>query len=262
MIFVRQCGIPFSVFYHSLSPDRYLTDANSENFRFVLQKAKYNFFTSEMQINLLQQQLDCRIENAFILNHPLRNIKSERSIGTKKNGFNFCIIGSLVARWKGQDIAINILSKERWRYLNWHLNLYGEGPDREALIKLISEKNISHKVTLYGQINDVNKLYADNDLVLIPSKQDSGPIVMFEAMLAAKPIVGSYMGAMPEYIQTGMNGVLAEAADEDSFEKAMESAWNQKDEWATWGRNAKIYLQQRYDFSPAQTLINFLINKL
>jgi len=258
MVFVKQTKIPFSVFYHSLSEQNYLSETIAENFIFVLQKAHYNFFTSQMQINLLQQHLGCSIDNARIINHPLRNIKVPAATRVDKVVYNLCIIGSLVTRWKGQDMVIRILAKDHWRSLNWHLNIYGDGADKEALLNLISEKKLTDKVTLHGHTEDVNNIFAENDMILIPSRQDSGPIVLFEAMLAAKPVVGTNMGAMPEYIQTGINGVLSKSTSEDAFEEAMQIAWDQKEQWVAWGRNAFDYLPEHYDFGPAQTLLNLI----
>jgi glycosyltransferase involved in cell wall biosynthesis len=257
MLFIEQTSIPYSIFYHSLSTEKYLTEKSASNFKFLLNKATNNFFTSQMQIDLLQEQLDCKIKNARLLNHPLREIK-DASASVSKDTVHFCIIGSLVRRWKGQDTVIRILSKEQWCHLNWHLNIYGNGPDKDELEELIASKNLTHKVTITQHTDDINVLFEENDLVLIPSKQDSGPIVLFEAMLAGKPVVGSFMGAMTEYLITEVNGVLAHGTDEISFEIAMHVAWEQKEHWKDWGKRARELMKQRYDFNAAQTLIHLI----
>ena len=261
MVFIKQTQIPFSVFYHNISTHKYLNKVQTENFRFLLQKTKYNFFTSKMQINLLSEQLELEIPNAVILCHPLRQIFNSTKSSLTNDVSNFCIIGNLVNRWKGQDMLINILAKEEWMHLNWHLNIYGEGSDREQLVKLIDKVGLNNKVTLHGYNKNVNKILETNDLVLIPSRQDSGPIVLYEAMMAGRPVVGSYMGAMPEYIETGVTGVLADSTDEVSFEKAMRTAWEQKEKWNGWGKNARLRMEKYYDFNAVNTLLN-LITKI
>ena len=261
MVFVQQTKIPFSVFYHSLSEQNYLSETIAENFIFVLQKAHYNFFTSQMQINLLQQHLGCSIDNARIINHPLRNIKVPAATRVDKVVYNLCIIGSLVTRWKGQDMVIRILAKDHWRSLNWHLNIYGDGADKEALLNLISEKKLTDKVTLHGHTEDVNNIFAENDMILIPSRQDSGPIVLFEAMLAAKPVVGTYMGAMPDYITNYTTGVLAKDTTENEFENALEAAWNYRYQWEEWGKAGREKLLSSYDFEPHKTLLAKMLKK-
>jgi len=256
-VFIKQTKIPYSVFYHSLSTKKYLNEEESSNFRFVLNKSSNNFFTSDMQIELLKNQLNCTINNAMILNHPLREIYFEKDIVIKDH-VDLGIIGSLITRWKGQDIVINILSKEKWRNLKFTLNIYGDGPDKEDLIMLIKNKGLKNKVRIHEYVDDVNKIFSENDLILIPSKQDSGPIVLFEAMLAGKPVVGSNMGAIPDYLKTGYNGILSTGIDEDAFELAFELALKNKTKWRSWGLNSRDYLINNYDFNPSQTLLNII----
>lgn len=257
MLFIRQTTIPYSIFIHSLSTKKYLNDEIKNDFKFILNKAKYIFFTSKMQIDLLEWQLGVVIDKAKVINHPLRELAESHEISRGKD-VNFAIIGSLVTRWKGQDTVIRILSKENWRHLNWHLNIYGDGPDGIDLEQMIEEHHLSSKVTLFRHTESINELFDANDLILIPSKQDSGPIVLFEAMFAGKPVVGSFMGAMPEYIVSGLNGVLADSTDEISFEIAMWRAWQQREKWNEWGMKGRELINERYDFNAAQTLLHFI----
>jgi glycosyltransferase involved in cell wall biosynthesis len=257
MVFIQQTSIPFSVFYHSLSKEKYLTEQISANFRYLLDKSKNNFFTSQIQIELLQEQLNCIINNARIVNHPLRKI-NDVSDSVSTNVLQMCIIGSLVNRWKGQDTVISILAKVKWRHRNWHLNIYGDGPDREEIEKLIAVNELSVKVTLHNHNESINDIFKANDLVLIPSKQDSGPIVLFESMLAGRPVVGSFIGAIPDYIKLGENGVLAKGTDEISFENAMEFAWQNKDKWNMWGKKAREKILLEYDFNSTSTLLKLI----
>ncbi len=257
MLFVRQTTTPYSIFIHSLSTERYFNDEIKNNFKFVLDKAEYIFFTSKMQIDLLEWQLGIVIDNAKVINHPIRELTNSCKVRHRKD-LNLAIIGSLVTRWKGQDSVIRILSKENWCHLNWHLNIYGDGPDRNDLEQMIKTHRLSSKVTLLGHTDSINELFDENDLILIPSKQDSGPIVLFEAMFAGKPVVGSFMGAMPEYIVSGLNGVLADATDEISFEIAMWRAWQQREKWNEWGMKGRELIYQRYDLNAVQTLLHFI----
>ena len=259
-LFIKQTSIPFSVFYHSLSTEKYLNKDESSNFRYVLSKSSNNFFTSQMQIDLLQNQLDCKIKNVSILNHPLREIFHEHNLEANQS-VNFAIIGSLTKRWKGQDIVINILSKEKWRNLKFVLNVYGDGPDKEDLIDLIRNNGLQNKVRIHEYVEDINKIFYENDIILIPSRQDSGPIVLFEAMLAGKTIVGSFMGAIPDYIKTGYNGVLSLGCDEEAFEFALDFTLKNKKKWSKWGLNARNHLLQNYDFNAAQSLLNKITKK-
>lgn len=259
MIFIRQTQIPYSVFYHSLSIKVSYNDNIKSDFRFLLNKAANNYFTSNMQIGLLEEQLQYRINKVSIVNHPLRSLHGFPLALNEQDGIHFCIIGSLVNRWKGQDIILKILAKDKWLKRNWLLNIYGEGEDELILKEIAKESGISERVIFHGFASDIETVFKENNLVLIPSIQDSGPIVLFEAMLAARPVVGSFMGAMPDYIITEETGVLAKGTSKNNFEEALEIAWINQDKWEEWGMNGKKLLLSKYDFQAVQTLFKKLI---
>jgi glycosyltransferase involved in cell wall biosynthesis len=113
-------------------------------------------------------------------------------------------------------------------------------------------------VYFHGYQNDLSDVYAGHHLILIPSRQDTGPIVLFEAMLAGRPVVGTPMGAMPDFIEDGETGVLASCFGNDDFAGAMERAWQTKASWNDWGLAARKRILDTYDLHPAQTLLNLI----
>lgn len=151
---------------------------------------------------------------------------------------------------------MKILANEKWLSRNWVLNLFGKGEDEFYLKELAIQLEISKHILFHNFTNDIENVFKENHLVLIPSRKDSGPIVLFEAMLAARPVVGSYMGAMPDYIVSEETGVLAKGISENDFEEALETAWINRDKWAAWGINGKKLLESKYDFQPVKTLLN------
>ena len=261
MIFIKQTQIQFSVFYHNLNVQVKYTANVRDNFKLLLQKAANNFFTSKMQIDLMEMQLQFHhIKKASILNHPLRNIQSFPLLLNEGESIKFCIIGNLVSRWKGQDLVMKILANEKWLSRNWVLNLFGKGEDEFNFKELAIQLGISKHILFHNFTNDIENVFKENHLVLIPSRKDSGPIVLFEAMLAARPVVGSYMGAMPDYIVSEETGVLAKGISENDFEEALETAWINRDKWDEWGKEGYRKMMTVYDFTPAKTLLKRLVD--
>lgn len=259
MVFVRQTTIPFAVFYHSISLVPTYSETIIKNFILLVDKAKVNLFTSKLQIENLQHQIAHKISKSQIINHPLR-VPENKDINLPDDSvINFAMVGSLVCRWKGHDIAIKALAKKQWQKRSWVLNFYGEGDDKDYLIELVKYYNIEDRVIFNGYENDLKKIWEKNHILLAPSRQDSGPIVLFEAMMMGRPVIGSYMGAMPEYIINEETGILAKGISENDFAEALERAWQKRIKWQQWGIIAKNKLENNYDFHPEITLLKILV---
>jgi len=58
--------------------------------------------------------------------------------------------------------------------------------------------------------NEIRELYAEADIVAIPSLHGSLPTVALEAMACGKPIVATRVGGIPEELEDGANALLVE----------------------------------------------------
>ncbi|MDR3715399.1 MAG: glycosyltransferase family 4 protein [Puia sp.] len=259
MVFIRQSEIPFFVAYHSLSDRPQFDSRTIENYIFQVNKARVNLFTSRLQLDLLQHQIASKIPRASVIDHPLNISKGAIPDYPSGEPVNFAVVGSLVCRWKGQDLLMRILSGPQWEARPWKLNIYGEGEDRQYLESLASYYGIRQRVFFHGYENDPGRIWQHNHVLLAPSRQDSGPIVCFEAMYFARPVVGSRMGAMPQYITDGETGVLSAGISEKDYEEALEKAWGNRDHWKEWGENGKKRLEREYNFAAGETLLALLV---
>jgi len=267
LVFIEQTKIPYVVAYHSLSDRPQFDAATIRNYWMQMGKAKANLFTSRLQLDLLKHQIAADIPAASIIHHPL-NVAGGTP-GTPATGnalpafpamdtVQFAIIGSLVCRWKGQDILLKLFSEPQWQHRKWVLNIYGDGEDRFYLEQLAARYGVTRRVVFHGHANDLARIWETNHILLVPSRQDSGPIVCYEAMYFARPVVGSYMGVMPEFIRDGDTGVLAKGIGERDFAEALETAWDNRQYWAAWGANGKRWLDAQYDFNAVNTLLDLL----
>ncbi len=257
MIFVRQLKVPFTVIHHSMTIGHVYPKVTREYFGEVFTKAVQCLFTSRFQLELYREQTGHRILNGRIVSQPLPDIRyvlMSEVTGT----IRFALIGSLITRWKGQDMVLSILSGEKWMARDWQLDIYGSGADEGVLRTQVESSVIRDRVHFQGYQHDLSEVYASHHLILIPSRQDTGPIVLFEAMLAGRPVVGTPMGAMPDFIVDGDTGVLASGSDQISFEEAMERAWQSSTTWADWGLAARKRIIEQYDFHPDRTLLNLI----
>lgn len=89
----------------------------------------------------------------------------------------------------------------------------GDGADRVKIENLIRFKNLGKKVFLVGQIPEAHKFLSAFDIFILPSLKEGFPWALIEAMSAKLPVIATSVGAVPEIIENGKNGVIVRPAD-------------------------------------------------
>jgi len=84
--------------------------------------------------------------------------------------------------------------------LKFRLVLVGEGPERSRIEKLVKENGLEGKVTLLGQKTHLETLSLMRacDVLIHPSKSETGPAVVIEALALEKPVIATRVGVTPE----------------------------------------------------------------
>lgn len=96
---------------------------------------------------------------------------------------------------------------------NIRLLLIGDGPLREDLTEQVGDLGLSGLVVFAGRRNDVRELYSAMDVFTLVSYNEGLPMAMLEAMAAGLPVVVTPVGAIPNVIIDGEQGLLAPAGD-------------------------------------------------
>jgi glycosyltransferase involved in cell wall biosynthesis len=104
------------------------------------------------------------------------------------------------------------------------LNLYGEGPMRNVLERLVERLNLSARVTFAGH-RAVEEIWASNHVLVMPSRHEGLPLAMVEAMLCGRPVVATDVAGHAEIIHDNLTGFLAEAPTVSSMATALERLW-------------------------------------
>lgn len=131
-----------------------------------------------------------------------------------KKQTTFLYVGRL-APVKGTDIlidAIKLIKKEHGN-MNFRCNIIGDGDLMNDLIREIKENDLGENVFLLGWIKDENILaeyYKQADCVIIPSRSESIPIVLSEAMQFGKPMITSTAGDMAFLVKKYNLGIVVE----------------------------------------------------
>lgn len=112
---------------------------------------------------------------------------------------------------KGYIDLLKIFSVIANKYPTWHLDIIGDGVEKERLEKFINNHELNERVTLHGFQNKdyIDKILHDSSIYVMTSYTESFGIVLLEAMSHGLPCIAfdSAEGAR-ELINSGMNGYL------------------------------------------------------
>ncbi len=97
--------------------------------------------------------------------------------------------------------------------VNSRLLLVGGGPEECLAKHMVQELKIEDKVLFLGKHDNIVPLMSISDLLLLPSVKESFGLVCIEAMACKVPTVVSNTGGLPEVVEDGVNGFLAEPDD-------------------------------------------------
>lgn len=122
---------------------------------------------------------------------------------------------------KGFDYLLEALPQVLERFPTATLAVAGYGPCEQSLKSQAQSLNVSHAVRWLGPLrrDELAPLYASADAFVSPSVQvPGGPIealglVFIEAMASGTVPIGTSIGGIPDVIQHGVNGLLAQEKD-------------------------------------------------
>jgi N-acetyl-alpha-D-glucosaminyl L-malate synthase BshA len=93
------------------------------------------------------------------------------------------------------------------------LILIGDGPERSSAEWLAVEKGIHDSILFLGKQDRVHEKLATADVLLMPSQLESFGLAALEGMACEVVPVSTRVGGIPELIEHGVNGFLAEEGD-------------------------------------------------
>jgi len=107
--------------------------------------------------------------------------------------------------------------------LDAHVLVVGDGPERAALEGEAHRLGMDGRVTFTGFVDHerVPGVLRYSDVLVLPSAYEELGSVLLEGMWAGIPIVASRTGGIPDVVEEGRSGLLAEPGNADDFARAI-----------------------------------------
>ena len=159
---------------------------------------------------------------------------------------NIISVGRLSTE-KGYIDLLKIFKQLAKRHKDWHLDIIGDGPERDKLEEYIKTRQLEDKVTLHGfrSKDYIDKMLHQASLYVMTSLTESFGIVLLEAMSHGIPCVAfsSAEGAR-EIISSGKNGYLIKNRNASAMIKKIEDLMKKEDVRKQMGKEARKSIKQ------------------
>jgi glycosyltransferase involved in cell wall biosynthesis len=127
------------------------------------------------------------------------------------------------------------------------LLLAGEGALREATAELANQLGIATQVTFLGQRSDIADALGAADVFVMSSRWEGNPLSVMEAMSAGRAVIATSVGAIPELVRHGRDGLIVPAGDVAGMADAMCLLEAQPDLLRKMGNSGRERALDRFD---------------
>jgi glycosyltransferase involved in cell wall biosynthesis len=140
--------------------------------------------------------------------------------GVKINGLNFevkksgqkVLIGNAgrLVEQKGQRFLIDLAKELTSRSINYEILIAGKGPLKKTLQEYADFNHVSENIRFLDFVDNIDSFLEKLDIFVLPSLHEGSANILIEAMAKAKPVVAFNISSMPEIVDHGKTGYLAE----------------------------------------------------
>ncbi len=209
-------------FHHKMTNLYGLVDVFISPSRFLLQKTAQMGFTQK--VHHLPNFIDCR--------------QFSPSYG---EGDGAVAYFGRISREKGLFTLIEAVAG-----LNVRCMIYGEGPLKADLERMIAKKGMSN-VVLAGHFPSTELMakIREHLLVVLPSEwYENSPLSILEAFALGKPVIGSQIGGISELIQNGRNGLTFESGNRRALRERIDCLANNVPLVSEMGKQGRRFVEQ------------------
>ncbi len=186
-------------------------------------------------------------------------------------GDDILLIGifSRIEPWKGQEVVIKSMKNVASRSRNVRLFVFGTPYTKrgraylEHLKELVGNLGLKDTVMFPGVVKNVNKVYSDFDIVVLPSVE-AEPLgrVVIEAMAARRAVIATNNGAAREIIDNGRNGLLVMPNNQSQMEDAITKLIRSSKLRSSIGARGRETVEKRFDIKSTIKLVENVYDEL
>jgi glycosyltransferase involved in cell wall biosynthesis len=150
---------------------------------------------------------------------------------------------------KALGVLVEAAGRLVGRFPQLRVLIVGEGPERAALVRKISELGLGETVCLLGHRGDVPDVLESLDLAVCSSDFEGTPLSVLEYMEAGLAVVATRVGGVPDLITPDVHGLLVEPRDPVELASAVAGLLDDPARAAAMGRAGRARRRAEFDIS-------------
>lgn len=225
----HKTGIPLVVTEHSSKLNTGLSPYINKKLIFAYSMAD--------QLTTVSKALASVIEKQFgVTSKVIPNIVDTEIFTPKKEykgapPYRFVTTGNLISG-KGMDITIEAFSKLVEKYPECELWIFGQGPEKENLIKLIKTLRLEDTVFMKGLVSRkaLSEAYEYCDFFVLASHSETFGVAYIEALSKGIPVIATDCGGPSEFVNEN-NGIIVPVNDTETLYESMQMLIRNRDHY-------------------------------
>jgi glycosyltransferase involved in cell wall biosynthesis len=168
-----------------------------------------------------------------------------RELGLGPNAPVICSVGRLVAV-KNHRLLFQAMRDVVAHIPDAALVVVGDGGLRRELQRFAVSLSLAERTFFLGWRDDLERIYADADVVVNHSLNEGTPVALIEAMAAARPVIATRVGGNEDVVRPGETGWLVQGNNPRDFADAIIHVLTHKEEAERIAQHAQQFALEHY----------------
>jgi len=195
--------------------------------------------SSFLKKSLTENLNDIAPESVAVLPMPVGMEHFPRTDFQDNDTIRFLSVARYTKQKRLHDI-VNAAEKLHAEGIDFKVTMVGEGPLENEIRTAVAEKGMAEKFDIGPLVaqQKLGELYRQCDAVLLVSEGEGFGLILVEAGLTGRPVIGSRSGGIVDFIEHDNNGLLIDLGDVDALSACMNKIISNPDEKKRLGEGA------------------------
>ena len=221
--------------------------------------AKLIITNSNLLIPFVEKYFQQPKEKIIFINNVIElENKLVRSIG---DHINICIVAKDTYA-KNIDLFIEFALKVISKFKNVHFNLVGRELEKKSRVFKLIPEDLKTFFTFHGEVDQINRIFEQNDIYISTSRSEGSPNVILEAMSYGLVVIATDVGGVRELVKHNKTGFLVNSGDAEALFRCFNKLLNGKNIYANMSRKSVGFIKDNFSINDTINRFETIFNKI